>query len=106
MQEVRCRRCRAVFTSHHEGAVCPYCGAEVVSKLEAFFSFLAMHWIVFALIVAFLVIKRPSASAWAVIGLFAALVLAGFIVFGLGRIGGNKRRNEPATLDLSSGDPS
>lgn len=106
MQEVRCRRCGAVFTSHHEGAVCPYCGAEAVSKLGAFFSFLAMHWIVFALIVAFLIIERPSASVWAVICLFAALVLAGFIVFGVGRIGGNKRRNEPTALDIGKGNPS
>lgn len=60
----------------------------------------------FALITAFLFIERPSASVWAVIGLFAALVAAGFIVFGLGRIGGNRRRNEPLPLDLSGADAS
>jgi len=105
MKEVRCRRCGAVFPSQHNGAVCPYCGAEAVSKIGSIVSFFAMHWIVFALVALFLIIERPSASAWAVIGLFAALVLAGFIVFGLGRIGGNKRCNEPLPL-LSTCDSS
>lgn len=106
MREVRCRRCGVVFTSHHDGAVCPYCGAEPVSKLGAIFSFFALHWVIFALVVLFIAIERPSASVWAVIGLFAALVATGFIVFGLGRIGGTKRRNEPLPLDLSGADTS
>jgi hypothetical protein len=106
MREIRCRRCGAVFPSHDDSAVCPYCGAEAVSKFGSIASFFAMHWIVFVLIAVFLLIARPSASAWAVIGLFAALVPAGFIVFGLGRIGGNKRRDEPLPLALSTGDSS
>ncbi|HEY6465487.1 MAG TPA: zinc ribbon domain-containing protein [Candidatus Acidoferrales bacterium] len=106
MPEIRCRRCGAVFTSLHDGAVCPYCGAEPVSKLSALFSFFAMHWIVFVLVALFIVIERPSASVWAVVGLFVALVVAGLIVFGVDRLGGNKRPNEPLQLDLGAGDSS
>jgi ribosomal protein S27AE len=102
MQEVRCRRCGAVFASHHDGVVCPYCGAEATSKFAAVFSFFAMNWLVFALIAIFIVIEQPSASTWAVIGLFAALVAAGFIVFGLGRIGRSKRGSDLRPLDLSA----
>lgn len=106
MKEIRCRRCGAAFPAHHDGAVCPYCGAEAVSKLGNILSFFAMHWIVFALVAIFLIIERPSATSWAVIGLFVALVLAGFMVFGLGRIGGKQRPKEPPRLGLASDDSS
>jgi DNA-directed RNA polymerase subunit RPC12/RpoP len=106
MQETRCHRCGAVFPSHHEGAVCPYCGAEAVSKLRAVFSHFARYWLLFALVVFVVLMERPWPNTWAVMGLFAALVLAGFLVLGWGRIGSKQRPEEPLPLDLGRANPS
>jgi hypothetical protein len=102
MQETRCRQCGATFTTVHPGAVCPYCGTQPSSRLRDFVSFLAMHWVLFALIAAFIAIERPSAPVWAVIGLFAALVALGVVCFGMGRATKVIAPDETLSLNLET----
>jgi hypothetical protein len=83
MREARCSRCGAVFPVAHDGAVCPYCGAEPRSKIAGALAFVGRRWIIVAILLLALVFARPSREAWMWIGLIsiiAALALGWFFL--------------------------
>jgi rubredoxin len=100
MQEVRCRHCGAIFTPHHQGAVCPFCGAEPGTRFDTMVSFISKYWIILLFAIPLLVIYPPSREAWMWIAFLGMMGALGFAWFFFERAKGSKKDERPISLGL------
>ena len=100
MREVRCHRCGAIFSAHHEGAVCPFCGAEPRATFDAILSFISKYWIVLLFAIPLLAIYPPSREAWTWIAFLAIVGALGLAWFFVARASGAKKDEQPISLGL------
>ncbi len=100
MREIRCRHCGAVFPSHHDGAVCPYCGSEPGSKFAGALGFLGRHWLAITAILLAAIFVRPSHGAWTWLTFVSIAAALGLAWFFLARAKRGKSPGEIETLDL------
>jgi hypothetical protein len=100
MGEVRCRRCGAVFTTHHEGAVCPFCGAEPGLQLGEALSFITRYWIIILALPLFLIVASPSRQAWTWVAFISIIGALGLAWFFFGRARRKEKDEQPISLGL------
>jgi hypothetical protein len=100
MQETRCSKCGAIFIADHEGAVCPFCGAEASAKVGAVLSFLRKYWILVLGTLVFLAVARPPKEAWMWIGLLSLMGALGLACFFFWRAKRRQADEQPLSLGV------